>query len=87
MKLVGELANAVENAKSSEEAKEVLLKAGIEITDEELSEIVGGSLRWESSGIWECPQFHKFSEGEAQKRGYICPKCGGELHEYLSRFR
>ena len=42
MKLTGELKTQVENTNTKEEAKEVLEKAGMELTDEELDQVVGG---------------------------------------------
>ncbi len=42
MKLVGELKKQVEETKNKEEAKEVLEKAGMELNDDELEQVVGG---------------------------------------------
>ena len=42
MKLVGELKKQVEETKNKEEAKEILEKAGMELNDEELEQVVGG---------------------------------------------
>ncbi len=42
MKLVGELKKQVEETKNKEEAKEILEKAGMELSDEELDQVVGG---------------------------------------------
>ena len=42
MKLTGELKTQVENTNTKEEAKEVLEKAGMELNDEELDQVVGG---------------------------------------------
>ena len=42
MKLIGELKKQVEETKNKEEAKEILEKAGMELTDEELDQVVGG---------------------------------------------
>ncbi len=42
MKLVGELKKQVEETKNKEEAKEILEKAGMELNDEELDQVVGG---------------------------------------------
>ena len=42
MKLVGELKKQVEESKNKEEAKDILEKAGMELTDEELDKVVGG---------------------------------------------
>ncbi len=43
MKLVGKLKEKVEKAKSLEEAKEVIKEAGIELSDNELKQIVAGT--------------------------------------------
>lgn len=45
MKLVGELKEKVENAKTPEEAKNIIKEAGMELTAEELKEAAGGWLR------------------------------------------
>ncbi len=42
MKLVGELKKQVEETKNKEEAKEVIEKAGMELTDDELNNVTGG---------------------------------------------
>ena len=42
MKLVGNLKKQVEETKTKEEAKEVIEKAGMELTDEELDNVTGG---------------------------------------------
>ena len=43
MKLVGELKKQVEETKNKEEAKEVIEKAGMQLTDKELDHVAGGS--------------------------------------------
>ena len=42
MELSKELKEKVENAKSAEEAKQILAEAGVELTDTELDQIAGG---------------------------------------------
>ena len=42
MKLVGNLKKQVEDTTTKEEAKEVIEKAGMELTDEELDKVAGG---------------------------------------------
>ena len=42
MKLVGELKKQVEETKNKEEAKEVIEKAGMQLTDKELDHVTGG---------------------------------------------
>ena len=43
MKLIGELKKQVESTNTKEEAKDVIENAGMELTDNELDNIVGGS--------------------------------------------
>ncbi len=43
MKLVGNLKKQVEETKNKEEAKRVIEKAGMELTDDELDQVAGGS--------------------------------------------
>ena len=47
MKLVGELKKQVEETKNKEEAKEVIEKAGMQLTDKELDNVTGGLLEME----------------------------------------
>ncbi len=42
MKLVGDLKEKVGKAETSEEAKEIIKDAGMELTDEEMNEVAGG---------------------------------------------
>ena len=42
MKLIGNLKKQVEETKNKEEAKEVIEKAGMELTDEELDQVAAG---------------------------------------------
>ena len=42
MRLIGNLKDQVEKANSQEEAREIIEKAGIELTDEELNQVGGG---------------------------------------------
>ena len=43
MKLIGDLKKKVEETKNKEEAKEVIEKAGMQLTDEELDHVAGGT--------------------------------------------
>ena len=43
MKLIGKLKESVEKAKDREEAKEIIEEAGMELTDDELDKVAGGS--------------------------------------------
>lgn len=42
MELTGELKKQVEQAKDKTEAKEMIAKAGMQLTDEELDQVAGG---------------------------------------------
>ena len=42
MKLIGNLKKQVEETNNKEEAKEVIEKAGMKLTDEELDQVTGG---------------------------------------------
>lgn len=48
MKLVGNLKKQVEETKNKEEAKKVIEKAGMELTDDELETVAGGVDRYVS---------------------------------------
>ena len=43
MKLVGELKDKVEKAETKGEAKEIIKDAGMELTDEEMNQVAGGT--------------------------------------------
>ena len=42
MKLIGKLKEDVEKAEKKEEAKKIIEKAGMELTDEEMDQVAGG---------------------------------------------
>lgn len=42
MRLIGNLKDQVEKANSQEEAREIIEKAGMELTDEEMNQVGGG---------------------------------------------
>ena len=44
MKLVGNLKKQVEETKSKEEAKELIEKAGMQLTEDELDNVTGGGI-------------------------------------------
>ena len=44
MKLIGELKDKVEKAENQEEAKKIIEKAGMELTDEEMDQVAGGRI-------------------------------------------
>ena len=73
MKLIGNLKKQVEETKNKEEAKEVIEKAGMELTDEELDQVAGGGPRSISWGeIYYCCKCYENSGPEGEK----C-SCGG----------
>ena len=43
MQLTGELKEKVEQAENKEQAKELIAEAGMELTDEKLDQVAGGS--------------------------------------------
>ena len=44
MKLIGKLKEDVEKAEKKEEAKKIIEKAGMELTDEEMDQVAGGGI-------------------------------------------
>ena len=58
MKLIGNLKKQVEETKNKEEAKEVIEKAGMELTDEELDQVAGG---WKKTQCFYCNKCHENS--------------------------
>ncbi len=71
MKLIGNLKKQVEETKNKEEAKEVIEKAGMELTDEELDQVAGGN---RFSPDYYCDNCHKRGQ-----QGVHC-KCGGSFN-------
>ena len=63
MKLIGDLKKKVDEANTKEEAKELIANAGMELTEEEMDAVSGGSV---SGGV---PFGHT----------YVCSKCGHPL--------
>ena len=57
MKLIGNLKDQVENANSMEEAKGIIEKAGMQLTEDELNMVVGGG------GVALSPQKYRSGEG------------------------
>jgi hypothetical protein len=76
-----EIAKIFQNAKSPEEAIENLGKAGIELSEEELSETAGGGGWCSPEAKTICPKCHKWgAEWLIAKRvNFTCPKCGTKL--------
>ncbi len=87
MRLIGTLKKQVEATGSKEEAKEVIAQAGMELNDEELNQIsggTGGNWGWDSvSTLNGLPEVEKELK-EARKKldpnnpanlPYYCPNC------------
>ena len=71
MKLVGDLKKQVEKTNSKEEAKEVIEKAGMLLTDDELDNITGGLDNTQLDlGYCNC------TNNKPGPLGIICPICG-----------
>lgn len=83
MKLIGKLAENVSNAKSREEARELIRSAGMELSDDEMAQVTGGSamVRIVESNreYYCCTNGHKHTPVEARNLGYICDKCGATI--------
>ena len=82
MKPIGDLKDKVEKANSKEEAKEIIEKAGMQLTADELNLVVGGttiSVAPRGAGPGHLPKgdpgpgFHYLSEQEKEaiRQGYI----------------
>ena len=77
MKLIGNLKKQVEETKNKEEAKEVIEKAGMKLTDEELDQVTGGA---------------RIGEGNISRINHNCGLTGGVRigevgsHAYIKDF-
>ena len=83
MKLIGNLKKKVENAKTKEEARDTIKKAGMLLDDDELAQVSGGA---NTSG--DNSEFVDYNSNcEQSKNGihiwvetvnhyYLCPECG-----------
>ena len=78
MKLIGNLKKQVEETKNKEEAKEVIEKAGIELTDEELEVIAGSNQQVYVDPDSECSNspFGKHYWSLQDDHTRICDFCG-----------
>lgn len=52
MKLIGKLQKDVEKAESKEEARKLIAKAGMELTDEEMEQVSGGGQTFTSINVF-----------------------------------
>ena len=75
MKLIGNLKKQVEETMNKEEAKEVIEKAGMELTDEELDQVTGGWMGKIGKKGYYCDQCH---EKLSPLYGQQCD-CGGSF--------
>ncbi len=78
MKLIGKLKKQVEETNSKEEAKNIIEKAGMELTDDELNKVTGGEATGEDDGSNTTNGMTKGTCvcGNQGERGYTCPSCG-----------
>ena len=74
MKLIGELKKQVESTNTKEEAKDVIANAGMELTDDELNDVVGGSSR-----KWLCER-----DGHNFGGSYWDESLGKEVHRCIT---
>ena len=84
MKLVGELKKQVEETKNKEEAKELIEKAGMLLTDEELDHVAGGV---DINGICTDGGNHNweyYTDAETHILMRRCKKCGATLSAILT---
>jgi bacteriocin-like protein len=87
MKLVGELKKQVEETKNKEEAKEIIEKAGMELTDEELDNVTGGFFPYLDShrtiniheNICNCDNPVKGDCDVGSNNIYYCKNCCGRI--------
>ena len=82
MKLVGELKKQVEETKNKEEAKEVIEKAGMQLTDEELDNVTGGGSGNNTNGCKH--EWEYYIDGVAGQLMKRCTKCNTSLPAILS---
>ena len=79
MKLVGDLKKKVEKAGNLAEAKQEIAQAGMELTDEEMAKVAGGT----GTGTVSAIIVHHLCEDclhewDGPTDEYICPACGRE---------
>lgn len=81
MKLIGKLKKNADNAADKNEARDIIAKAGVLLTDDELNLVTGaGDGLWMVAGDPECdscdghPKMTRYYE-EGNLITYICPLC------------
>ena len=52
MKLIGKLKNQVDKAQDKEEARKLIAKAGMELTDKEMKQVSGGGQTFTSINVF-----------------------------------
>ena len=75
MKLIGELKKQVESTATKEEAKDVIANAGMELTDDELDNVVGGSTFEE-----------KFKQLSEEERKRLIEEIKNKDYKYMAPF-
>lgn len=79
MKLIGELKKKVENLETTEEIRQAIADAGMELTDEEMENVDGGGSRTQSptTTTHYCENCGSLRRGEYEGRDGViyCKKC------------
>ena len=80
MKPIGKPADNVSKAKNQEDAKGIIRNAGMELSDEEMGQVAGGSLVTLNAApgtlYYQCSLCHKdYTSEDAEKNNYFCPHC------------
>ena len=83
MKLIGKLKKRVEETNSKEEAKNIIEKAGMELTDDELNQVTGGETNGGGTGEDITNGMNKGvcvcgNQGEID---HTCPYCGSQFRK------
>lgn len=83
MKLTGELKEKVANANTNDEKKAIIRDAGIDLTDEELDQVIGGvAVRTRSTKRnVKCPKCAHSFEVSMSSMSFHCPQCDYEWEE------
>ena len=84
MKLVGELKKQVEETNSKEEAKEVIEKAGMELTDEELDNVAGGVDVYGECTDGGKHNWEHYIDSETRQPMKRCTKCNASILAILT---
>ena len=81
MRLIGNLKKRVEATGSTEEAKEVIAQAGMELNDDELDKVSGGREQHEVQEIEDVrmQQNLYIATGHLGTEEILCPICGNRM--------